>query len=713
MTSLTALRRSTSRYRRAALVGIGAVTLGASALAGAGSAAARPQAAPHSGVGATRYVTATHLCKAPQPGEWSCFAMALKTVSRTTPGARPMNTSTTHASSGPAGGFSPADLAKIYGYTASGATGQTVAIVDAYRNPHALGDLNTFDAAYHLPRETATSFREVNQNGATSPLPALNENWAGEIDLDVQAVRGVCNKCRIILIDANSQANSDLAAAVNTAVRLRANEVSNSYGGPEIAGHPLPSSVTAAYNHPGVLITASTGDNGWYDWNFVNLSGTSDNRDAWSDNAPNTPSSLPSVLAVGGTTVTTNLDGSRHAETVWNSNGDEDTNGYDGANWTGPQGASGGGCSTTYNAPSFQSQATGFSDTGCGTRRMTGDVSADADPGTGYDVYDTYMGGWTTFGGTSLSSPLIAGMWALAGGAGGAYYPPGTVYDHLVVPSSAQPFDVTAGGNALCGGTSPSQCLTDLRGLLPTPITNPNHIHNGNTGGPYGGYAGLVECGISNATSNETAAATQFNECHAAEGYDGPSGVGTPAGLGVFSSLLPRASVGLPATRVGAARTYSAINYHNGIAGYNAKQFTFEFGDGTAAQKAIAPATTVSHTYTKAGTYLLTLVVIDDHGRAWFQSIYVKLGYPLTAKITGPASAHRNVAVSYSAAGSSDPNSGDTITRYIWTVGSTVVSQSQSFTYHWPSTGNQTLSLQVVDNAGQAAKSSLAVSVVP
>jgi subtilase family serine protease len=101
-------------------------------------------------------------------------------------------------------------------------------------------------------------FKKVNQSGEATPLPSAESGWAVEISLDVETVHGVCPKCKILLVEAKSPTYADLGTAVNEAVKLGATEVSNSYGGPEGAGGE-----EAAYKHPGVVIAASAGDQGY------------------------------------------------------------------------------------------------------------------------------------------------------------------------------------------------------------------------------------------------------------------------------------------------------------------------------------------------------------------------------------------------------------------------------------------------------------------
>src|SRR5436190_19448374 len=235
------------------------------------------------------------LCTALAPGHRSCQAIRLvtKQVSSTQAAqwraeglARPA--AVTALADGPAGGYSPNQVAKAYGLNADGATTQTVAIVDAFDDPTAITDLNTFDDQYGLPHETSTSFQIVNQDGLDSPLPAPDAGWAGEITLDVQTVRGLCHLCKILLVEADSSSFADLGTAVNRAVTMGAKIVSNSYGGFE-SGPADP-----AYNHPGVAILASSGDDGWYGWDVIN-------ELSFSANLPLSPASFNSVTAVGGT----------------------------------------------------------------------------------------------------------------------------------------------------------------------------------------------------------------------------------------------------------------------------------------------------------------------------------------------------------------------------------------------------------------------------
>ncbi len=337
---------SPSRHRRIArrstvLLALGA--LGVASLAASVAGAASPAGASAAGV---RYAVNRPVCAVPKnPDANRCLALRRVTVAKGTPDS--YRYSPTANGAGPGGGITPAQLADAYGYNANAhRSNQTVGIVDWYDDPAVLADLDHFDSHYHLKRETKTSFRKVNQRGRTSPLPSRDRESSGEIALDVEAVRGVCHTCRILLVEANGPSDAQTAAAVNTAARLHATEISNSYGGAE---RSTSAGVRNAYYHPGVVVTASSGDDGWYDFDWLNAGYRSANR-------PLFPASSPDVVAVGGTSLT--LSGNRRAtETVWNGNGPSDVTGVSRGE---PEGASGGGCSSLYGAPAWQRAYPGY-----------------------------------------------------------------------------------------------------------------------------------------------------------------------------------------------------------------------------------------------------------------------------------------------------------------------------------------------------------------
>jgi subtilase family serine protease len=295
-------------------------------------------------------------------------------------------------------GLRPDDLQSAYALPgATAGKGQTVAIVDANDDPLAEADLAVYRATFGLPVCSRANgcFRKVDQLGGTN-YPAVDIGWAAEVALDVDMVSAICPLCHILLVEANSATFGDLGSAVDTAVRLGASVVSNSYGSRE----KLPDATTMAhyYDHPGVVITASSGDNGY---------GTQ------------LPAAFKGVIAVGGTTLSRASNARGWAESAW--------------------GGTGSGCSKYISKPVWQS------DHGCSYRTLT-DVAAVADPDTGvavYNTYESYEDGWSVNGGTSASSPIIASIYALAGNAatvGGAY-----LYSH-----SADLNDITEGVNGTC-----------------------------------------------------------------------------------------------------------------------------------------------------------------------------------------------------------------------------------------------------------------------
>jgi subtilase family serine protease len=312
--------------------------------------------------------------------------------------------------------------------------GQTIGIVDAYNDPTIESDLGTYDTQYGLPACTTANgcFTKVDQNGGTK-YPRTNSGWALEISLDVETAHEICQTCRILLVEASSSSLSNLAAAVREAAKLGATEISNSYGGSESSGE---TSYDSSYTHPGIAVTASSGDTG---------------------NAVEYPAASPDVVAVGGTTLNLKSDNTYSSESAWSSGGS--------------------GCSAYETANSWQTAVSDWSQTGCGTKRGIADVSADADPNTGAAVYDStkYQGqsGWFQVGGTSLASPLIASVFALAGGISSSANAQQVLYTGL--PSSNL-HDVTTGSNGSCGTIM----------------------------------------------------------CNATIGYDGPTGLGTPNGTGGF-----------------------------------------------------------------------------------------------------------------------------------------------------------------------------------
>ncbi|HEX5493923.1 MAG TPA: hypothetical protein VFX70_05025 [Mycobacteriales bacterium] len=410
--------------RRASLWSATVALTGAAALALAWSptmaqAAPSPQMATSPTVAVHSHPVRNACAQSTRPGIMSCLAL-VRTDTEVQPEAITPDATPS--------GLGPSQLQDAYNLPSSTAGGgQTVAIVDAMDDPNAESDLATYRATFGLPACTTGNgcFRKVNQNGASSPLPATDTGWATEISLDVDMVSAVCPNCHILLVEASSPTTNNLGTAVNTAVALGAKFVSNSYGGGETGAASADASFYS--NHPGAVITASSGDGGF---------------------GVEFPASGSKVVAVGGTSLRTAANTRGWTETVWNG--------------------AGSGCSGAIAKPSWQT------DTGC-SRRTVADVSAVADPNTGVAVNDTFgEPGFFVVGGTSASSPIIASVYALAGTPAAGSNPSSFPYSH-----TANLFDVTSGSNGNC---------------------NPAYLCTGETG------------------------------------YDGPTGLGTPNGVGAFTA---------------------------------------------------------------------------------------------------------------------------------------------------------------------------------
>jgi hypothetical protein len=329
-------------------------------------------------------------------------------------------------------GYGPADLASAYNLPAGAGAGTTVAIVDAYDDPNAESDLAAYREANGLPPCTTENgcFRKVNQHGAAGPLPTPDPGWGLEISLDLDAVSATCPSCKILLVEADTPSIFDLAPGVNAAVALGADAVSNSYGSRgEFAAEQY---FEPFYKHPGVAITVSSGDYGY--GNGLILTG-----------GVSYPGTSEFVTSVGGTSLVRDDSPRGWTETAWDG--------------------STSGCSAYIHKPGWQK------DRLC-SKRTVSDVAAVADPKTGLAVYDTFgYDGWLVVGGTSLSSPIVASIYAMAGNTANIRYATG------LYRADAGLFDVVGGSNGVCGGS-------------------------------------------------------YF--CTGVPGYDGPTGLGTPNGLGAF-----------------------------------------------------------------------------------------------------------------------------------------------------------------------------------
>ncbi len=335
---------------------------------------------------------------------------------------------------------------------------QTIAIVDAYDSPTAESDLATYRSTFNLPPCTTANrcFQKVNESGSAQSLPGAPPNdktgWLTEIALDLDAVSSLCPNCKIELVEASSDRIVDLAEAQAAAAQLvpTPTVISDSWGAVP-AGHTTQSAANleqmwlqspGRFTFPGIATVAASSDFGYL--------GAGQNQQCHSGISQATcnvyPAALPGVTAAGGTTML-----------PANGTGVDAARGLSESAWSG----SGSGCDTTETKPSWQTDA------GCRGRSYN-DLSADANPLTGMDVYSQADGGWEIVGGTSEASALIAAYYALVG-----------------------------------AGTSPSWAYN-------VASTQPNVFNDPASG------------------SNGTCAVSYL--CNAITGYDGPTGLGTISG---------------------------------------------------------------------------------------------------------------------------------------------------------------------------------------
>jgi N-acetylneuraminic acid mutarotase len=430
----------------------------------------------------------------------------------------------------------PNEIRSAYQLPDAGA-GMTVAIVDAFGYDNAEADLAVWRAHYGLPPCTTDNgcFTKIDQRGGTA-YPEEDGGWSIETALDLDAVSAACAKCKIMLVQADTNDSLDLATAVATAASRKPAAISNSYGvDGEFAGEQT---FDSYYDQPGIAVTVSSGDTG--------------NVHSW-------PASNPHVTSVGGTMLTRDDSARGWKETAWSE--------------------AGSGCSFYEDKPDFQKSVA----TGCDTR-ANADISADAAGESGLAVYNTLgQSGWAQWGGTSLASPLVAAMYALAGQPTPGTYP--NTYPYL---NAGKLFDVTEGINGDCG----------------------NQL------------------------------------CQAGPGWDGPSGLGTPVGLdaltlgdsGTVSGKVTDAA-GAPvkdafvvATKTNGDRFTATTaadggyDVHAPVGTYDLSVTKFGYGEQKATGVTVTKDATVTKDFTVTALPSKTISghVTDGSGHGW----------PMHAKIT-------------------------------------------------------------------------------
>jgi subtilase family serine protease len=260
-------------------------------------------------------------------------------------------------------GLAPIDMETRYQLPITKGSGQIVAIIDAGDNPSVATSLATYRTQFGLG---TANFKKYNQNGQQSHYPTYT-GWSVEIALDVEMVSAACPLCTIYLVEANSSSSRDLDTAELEAVKLGAHITSNSWGcyGSLGCAHPKD------FDTPGVTYVAASGDSGAGD--------------------VGAPAAFASVAAIGGTQLI--KSGSTYTESIWN-----------GSTY---------GCATGVTKPTWQKI---IPDSVC-AYRVADDASGEAGCSPGVAVYDQFDGGWGGVCGTSAASPLVAGVFGLAGNA--------------------------------------------------------------------------------------------------------------------------------------------------------------------------------------------------------------------------------------------------------------------------------------------------------
>jgi subtilase family serine protease len=298
----------------------------------------------------------------------------------------------------PISGYAPSQLRDAYKITTDGSSSTIIAIVDAFGYPNAEADLAVYRAQWGLPACTTENgcFKKLNEKGEEGNYPDFNLGWAQESALDLDMASAMCPNCKIYLFESRNNSFGNLGRAVRRAAMMGAHVISNSYGGSE---KKRVADFEKYYNWPGIAVTASTGDSGY---------------------GVQAPADMPDVIAVGGTAL----------------RADSSDRGWSEAAWAG----AGSGCSKVFAKPRWQH------DKGC-PGRMEADVSAVASPATGVAVYGPTgenTSNWLVFGGTSVSAPLVGGIFGNNGGfvhAAREIYSQGHRHDL---------FDVTTGTNGQC-----------------------------------------------------------------------------------------------------------------------------------------------------------------------------------------------------------------------------------------------------------------------
>jgi subtilase family serine protease len=334
----------------------------------------------------------------------------------------------------PTSAFIPAKVRHAYGFDQilNQGAGQVIGIVDAYDDPNAEADLGVFTKQFSLAACTTANgcFHKIYSNGKK---PASNANWAVEIALDIQWAHAIAPQAKIVLVETPSNSLSDLVNGVDVAVRNGASAVSMSWTAAEFSGEK---NLDNHFVSNGVTFFAASGDSG---------TGVA------------YPAASPYVIGVGGTSLTVDSNGNYLSETAWSG--------------------SGGGESSIEAEPLFQEQFKIPNDSR-GTRGVP-DVSYNANPGTGYAVYDSVSisgaSGWFQVGGTSAAAPQWAALVSIANSSrvaarkGDLSSTDSTLYSLAKTALGTDFHAVTQGTNGTCGALCTASTGFDFVTGLGTP----------------------------------------------------------------------------------------------------------------------------------------------------------------------------------------------------------------------------------------------------
>jgi len=371
---------------------------------------------------------------------WHQTATRIRTVGQLTKGKAAIQTP--NLGSGPAGGYTPTELKDAYGVTPLAASnitgsGQTIALfeLDGY---HA-SNISTYDSYYGLGSSAPSTVLVDGYNGAAGA-------GEGEVELDIEVDNAIAPAAHVNVYEGP---NSDVGV-IDTYQKIAtddtAKSISTSWGESELLSNP--STMSSMHNifqqmaAQGQSIFSAAGDSGAYDGG----------SNAPSTLAVDSPANDPDVTGVGGTNLQLNSSGGYGSESTWSN--------------TSNNSGGGGGLSTIYSQPSWQT-GPGVQNSYSNGMREVPDVSADADPNSGYSIYSG--GQWTVYGGTSCAAPLWAALTALnnqyaaANGKPALGYANPTLYKMF---NTTQPYaayqDVTTGNNLYYPATAGYDMATGI-----------------------------------------------------------------------------------------------------------------------------------------------------------------------------------------------------------------------------------------------------------